>query len=514
MASKIKLNNNQGDTITLEHSDTISSLGNRVIPLDNITHKVSTIAELRAMTERPEFVYVTGYHTADDGAFGSHFFKRSLVVVADNGGTVIQSVYDTYELQYSGAVNVKWFGAKGDGVTDDTVAIQSAVSLPLLYNRQQSIYFPSGTYKVSQKITLGINTTYYGDGEQATVLVSSFTGDWAFMQIVTGSAPIRSKFRNMGFDATATTGGTFSHQGTYGMCEFTNCEFSHSSTGTSGIALDLRTTINMLDNCIITCATGSGKYGLKLSAQYNMVTNCWIDEVNGTSIWITQYYNSFTNCHIQDATTRLVLFESTSRDNTFTNCLLVNGTLYAPTGTITRNYGTENGFNGCTIITNNASYTILESSTTTGRGLYFRACQMDIATYDNAGKGGNISFSNTLTADNLHKLYFASAEPYVNSLILGYQSGTNLGRIYNGYGAVIYHNNSDEWTLNKMRSDDAASGYLLRGTTGVKFATGTGSPEGVVSGYPGSTYSRTDGGSGTCFYVKESGSGNTGWVAK
>ena len=27
MASKIKLNNNQGDTITLEHSNTISSLG-------------------------------------------------------------------------------------------------------------------------------------------------------------------------------------------------------------------------------------------------------------------------------------------------------------------------------------------------------------------------------------------------------------------------------------------------------------------------------------------------------
>ena len=30
----------------------------------------------------------------------------------------------------------------------------------------------------------------------------------------------------------------------------------------------------------------------------------------------------------------------------------------------------------------------------------------------------------------------------------------------------------------------------------------------------GSTFSRTDGGAGTSFYVKESGTGNTGWVPK
>jgi hypothetical protein len=30
----------------------------------------------------------------------------------------------------------------------------------------------------------------------------------------------------------------------------------------------------------------------------------------------------------------------------------------------------------------------------------------------------------------------------------------------------------------------------------------------------GSLYSRTDGGAGTSLYVKESGAGNTGWVAK
>lgn len=43
---------------------------------------------------------------------------------------------------------------------------------------------------------------------------------------------------------------------------------------------------------------------------------------------------------------------------------------------------------------------------------------------------------------------------------------------------------------------------------------GTGSPEGVVTAPVSSTYHRKDGGAGTSFYVKESGTGNTGWVAK
>ena len=44
--------------------------------------------------------------------------------------------------------------------------------------------------------------------------------------------------------------------------------------------------------------------------------------------------------------------------------------------------------------------------------------------------------------------------------------------------------------------------------------SGAGSPEGVVTAPVGSTYHRTDGGALTSFYVKESGTGNTGWVAK
>lgn len=48
----------------------------------------------------------------------------------------------------------------------------------------------------------------------------------------------------------------------------------------------------------------------------------------------------------------------------------------------------------------------------------------------------------------------------------------------------------------------------------LKIITGSGDPEGSVTAPQGSIYMRTGGGAGSSFYVKESGSGNTGWVGK
>jgi len=43
---------------------------------------------------------------------------------------------------------------------------------------------------------------------------------------------------------------------------------------------------------------------------------------------------------------------------------------------------------------------------------------------------------------------------------------------------------------------------------------GTGSPETNITAGVGSIYHRLDGGASTSFYVKESGTSNTGWIAK
>jgi hypothetical protein len=62
-----------------------------------------------------------------------------------------------------------------------------------------------------------------------------------------------------------------------------------------------------------------------------------------------------------------------------------------------------------------------------------------------------------------------------------------------------------------------AKGYFTQlrpGAGGVIWTSGAGTPEGSVTAAVGSLYTRSDGGASTTLYVKETGTGNTGWVAK
>lgn len=69
------------------------------------------------------------------------------------------------------------------------------------------------------------------------------------------------------------------------------------------------------------------------------------------------------------------------------------------------------------------------------------------------------------------------------------------------------------FSLNPSGGSVQLGGNLVFGSGGPIELKGSGSPEGVVTAPVSSTYRRIDGGSSTAFYVKESGSGNTGWIA-
>ena len=68
----------------------------------------------------------------------------------------------------SGVLNVKAFGAKGDGVTDDTAAIQAALNA--YPNGQRIIYLPNGMYLVSDTLTWPAGTEGTGNEYKNTIL--------------------------------------------------------------------------------------------------------------------------------------------------------------------------------------------------------------------------------------------------------------------------------------------------------------------------------------------------------
>jgi hypothetical protein len=97
-------------------------------------------------------------------------------------------------------INVSKYGAKGDGVTDDTVAINAALSA--VYNTGGNIHFPAGTYLYSGGGQLGNGVVVTGDGRNTSIIKSitaSPTNGYLFKAAGTGSG-----IKSMGFRASVT----------------------------------------------------------------------------------------------------------------------------------------------------------------------------------------------------------------------------------------------------------------------------------------------------------------------
>jgi len=69
---------------------------------------------------------------------------------------------------FTNVLNVKNYGAKGNGTTDDTSAISSAISKA---PSGSVIYLPAGTYRLTKRIYLKSNMILRGDGSALTSLI-------------------------------------------------------------------------------------------------------------------------------------------------------------------------------------------------------------------------------------------------------------------------------------------------------------------------------------------------------
>ncbi len=84
---------------------------------------------------------------------------------ASGMGAVTRTTVD----KFKDMISVRNFGAKGDGLTDDTLAIQQALTA------YDSVFIPEGTYLISNTITVAAKQTLRGAGQTSVLLCQDKT---------------------------------------------------------------------------------------------------------------------------------------------------------------------------------------------------------------------------------------------------------------------------------------------------------------------------------------------------
>jgi hypothetical protein len=200
-------------------------------------------------------------------------------VVAGTGGSVTDASLVNYTPAGTGAVvttvqaklretiSVMDFGAVGDGVTDDTAAIQAA----LVAAAGATVYVPSGTYVVTSTLTNNIAPTQGAFGPAIRIV---------------GDGMIRTIFDNRVANGPMIDIDSANHGGSYEAVMGALLQAFMIKTTTSPANSDGIRILNgyevVIDQLYIKGLTGNGiemKNGLYLDDGWNMVKvkNCWID---------------------------------------------------------------------------------------------------------------------------------------------------------------------------------------------------------------------------------------------
>lgn len=139
-----------------------------------------------------------------------------------------------------------------------------------------------------------------------------------------------------------------------------------------------------------------------------------------------------------------------------------------------------------------------------------------IATNTKVPLNGQISGTDDFNNYTVTGLYKCISNSILNLPLANMGYGIlNVQKPYNyGYYQQIYTNTSTGRTWLRCSADGITWTSWLEIITTTYIATGTGSPEGVLTAPVGTLYRRTDGSTTTTLYVKTSGTGNTGWTAK
>jgi hypothetical protein len=263
---------------------------------------VNSIAQLRALlkTSPSLFAYCSGYYAAGDHGGGQFYYDSTDTTSTDNGGTIIvASDGGRWKRVFTGDLYDKWFGAKVDGVTDETAAIV-AMLVSITNPLQQKAQLTSGSHLITGATSISIpdGVALVGPGKgRCTVLVTSTTASPFLMGSYTKLSGFEVRYPNQVVSGTPTV-----YPPTIGCagagCSYVEIEGIRFYNSYDGIVMGDSThgisniTVNdvdgfplhigmKFDNCVDTVRVGSPTFNR------NLVGNIY-DGDNSITKWVFQ----------------------------------------------------------------------------------------------------------------------------------------------------------------------------------------------------------------------------------
>jgi Pectate lyase superfamily protein len=121
----------------------------------------------------------------------------TVLIESSAGAAVTDKLYD----QGGGFVNVRAYGAVGDGVADDTVAIRNAVAAAVVPAGRNAVYFPAGTYLVTGSIEIDYGLSLVGANPgSSTIKMSPSVLSDMFVGKPSGGFPVYLNFSSLCLD--------------------------------------------------------------------------------------------------------------------------------------------------------------------------------------------------------------------------------------------------------------------------------------------------------------------------
>lgn len=573
------------------YSDLDAAAAQRLVLID-----ASTLASIAAMTLLAKanltdgmLVNVSGYYVQGDGG-GGQFYWDSASVVSENGGTVIEADEGgtgRWIRIFDRDITVKWFGAKGDGIQDDTAFIQAALDYAKIVVQAigvgvdqvtQGVFVPAGTY-LGTGVVVGEGITFYGEGQNISFLktVGAVT---AVTLGESGTLFSGTWMRDIGVQGDDTTSGSIGIQ-TYGQVRNCGIERVFVLECDTLVKWNEAFATHMYD-CHL---RGAGSFCLDIdNGSHSVIKGCRFDVAGEHCVQVDGQTNetlnlSFEDCSFQSAQKSGFIgvdigsvsfincdFESNNKVDSLTHAYLrlIQGTA-AYTNTI---YNVSGGFwsTGSSAGSNHVGIEVEVADTVNLNGVHVRGNTFAKGVTVGAGVDRlNLqgcfwqsvadpveSTATTIVVDSdiegsflRNNVAFDTASAYAKQDVIVLRNDAASAGL-NTYGGSIVGVASGGGTNRRVAmvpkqtgSDSDQMGWAffthpsasdaviaetlvlnhlgeleIGGTGGSKLMTGAGSPEGADTAPVGSIFMRTDGGASTSMYIKETGTGDTGWVAK